>query len=152
MLRCLKLLILSLFLTIMIIGMSNYAIAMTRNMLSRHHRVAEVAARQIGDSYVWGTDGPSTFDCSGLALFSWRIVGRSIAHNADAEFNTLPHIAPKWRHAGDLVYFNFDGGDIDHVGVLVGVNRMIHASDRVEAQSLTGFYKRYIVGYRRPDK
>jgi len=151
MLRYLKGLLVVFIISTSIFVTSLWAFASTANMLRRHHHVIDVAEAQLGAAYVWGADGPSVFDCSGLALYSWRGY-RSLAHNAAAQFAVLPHIAERFVMRGDLVYFDFDGGGVDHVGVLISPTRMVHASDRVEEDSLTGYYHSAIVGYRRPDR
>jgi peptidoglycan DL-endopeptidase CwlO len=35
---------------------------------------------QIGDPYVWGADGPDSFDCSGLTQYAWKAAGVSLTH------------------------------------------------------------------------
>ena len=38
------------------------------------------AESRVGDPYVWGASGPSTFDCSGLVMWSYAQVGISLPH------------------------------------------------------------------------
>ena len=42
------------------------------------------ACAQIGKPYVWGAEGPNTYDCSGLTLAAWAKAGVSLPHNAAA--------------------------------------------------------------------
>lgn len=35
----------------------------------------QAAMNQLGDSYVWGASGPSSFDCSGLTMYAWGKAG-----------------------------------------------------------------------------
>ncbi|MBC8159824.1 MAG: C40 family peptidase, partial [Roseiflexaceae bacterium] len=45
-------------------------------------RVVQLALSQIGKPYVWGDEGPSTFDCSGLMQWSYGQIGRTIPRTA----------------------------------------------------------------------
>ncbi len=38
---------------------------------------SSIALQQVGDPYVWGAIGPSSFDCSGLVQYSFRKAGIS---------------------------------------------------------------------------
>src|SRR5439155_18459649 len=43
------------------------------NKASRYGKKAiAFATAQIGKDYVWGAEGPDTFDCSGLTLRAWQ--------------------------------------------------------------------------------
>ena len=53
--------------------------------LSRRRRPAprsKFACAQIGKPYVWGAEGPNSYDCSGLMLAAWAKAGVSLPHNA----------------------------------------------------------------------
>jgi hypothetical protein len=39
--------------------------------------VVRYAEAQVGKPYVWGADGPGSFDCSGLTMMAWRQAGIS---------------------------------------------------------------------------
>ena len=59
------------------------------------------------------------------------------------------------RERGDLAFFDFDGGGIDHTAVLIGGDRLVSASSPsvgVVVRQLDGYYRQHLVAFRRPDK
>jgi cell wall-associated NlpC family hydrolase len=91
-----------------------------------------VALRQQGEPYVYGAEGPDSFDCSGLVQFAYAKAGIVLPRvSADQArfFDRLPRkrdILP-----GDLMAF-FDADGVYHVGLwtgrwLDGRRLMIHA-------------------------
>ena len=89
-----------------------------------------VASQFVGSSYVWGASDPNVgFDCSGLTSYAYRQVGVNLPHNAAAQFNNGYAIDTNNLKAGDLVFFSFGGGGIDHVGMITSSDgSFIHAS------------------------
>ena len=51
------------------------------------------AKAQLGKPYVYAGSGPDTFDCSGLTMYAWAAAGVSLPHNAEAQYDSLPHVA-----------------------------------------------------------
>jgi len=89
------------------------------------------ACSMIGRSYVWGANGPSTFDCSGLTQYAWAAAGVSLAHYTGDQYKETSYVSRASMQPGDLVFFY---GDRHHVGIYVGNGLMVHAphsGDRV---------------------
>jgi cell wall-associated NlpC family hydrolase len=108
---------------------------------SEHAQVAvDTAVAQLGKPYVYAAAGPDSFDCSGLTMYAWAAAGVSIPHNAEAQYQSLPHVPMSSLEPGDLVFF---GSPIHHVGMFVGNGTMIEAP-------YTGVNVRYHSIYR-PD-
>jgi len=82
------------------------------------------ALTRLGDAYVWGASGPTTFDCSGLVMWAYAHVGISLTHFTGAQWNEGEHISRSQLEPGDLVFFF---ADISHVGMYVGNGLMIDA-------------------------
>nr|WSZ97934.1 NlpC/P60 family protein [Streptomyces sp. NBC_00857] len=78
----------------------------------------------IGKPYVWGSTGPGSFDCSGLAQAAWRSAGVALPRTTYTQINAGRRVTRDQLAPGDLVFF-FPG--ISHVGVYVGNGQMIHA-------------------------
>lgn len=92
-----------------------------------------MALNQLGKPYVWGAEGPSSFDCSGLMWYSYH-------HGAG--YN-LPRVAKDQYYAtraktvsrydllpGDLIFFATNPNDwttVHHVGMYIGGGKMVHA-------------------------
>jgi cell wall-associated NlpC family hydrolase len=83
------------------------------------------AMAQLGDSYVWGAAGPSSFDCSGLTMAAWSRAGVSLSHSSKAQINEGRRVSKSQLQPGDLVFFY---SPISHVGMYIGNGRMVHAS------------------------
>jgi cell wall-associated NlpC family hydrolase len=82
------------------------------------------ALTRIGDPYVWGAAGPSSFDCSGLVMWAYAQVGISLDHFTGDQWNEGEHISRSQLQPGDLVFFF---ADISHVGMYVGNGMMVDA-------------------------
>ncbi|MEV6284866.1 NlpC/P60 family protein [Kribbella sp. NPDC051770] len=85
----------------------------------------EYAMAQLGDPYVWGADGPSSFDCSGLTMAAWGRAGVSLSHSSKQQINEGRRVSKSQLQPGDLVFFY---SPISHVGMYIGNGRMVHAS------------------------
>jgi cell wall-associated NlpC family hydrolase len=81
------------------------------------------AYAQLGKPYEWAADGPGSYDCSGLTMAAWRAAGKSLPHNAEMQWNKLPHLSRAGLQPGDLVFYN----SLNHVGLYVGSGQIIHA-------------------------
>ena len=84
----------------------------------------QYALTRRGDEYVWGADGPSTFDCSGLVKWAYAQVGIDLPHYTVSQWGMGEHISRSQLEPGDLVFF-YPG--IDHVGLYVGDGLMLDA-------------------------
>ncbi|MEU5214102.1 NlpC/P60 family protein [Streptomyces sp. NPDC020742] len=106
------------------------------------------ATAQIGKDYVWGAEGPDTFDCSGLTLRAWEHGGRTIPRTSQEQWRQLPHVALKDMRPGDLIiYFT----DASHVGMYLGNGAIVHAPRPGRQVTITGAGTMPILGVVRPD-
>lgn len=85
----------------------------------------KTACAQIGKPYVWGADGPGSFDCSGLTQYAWKAAGVSLTHYTGAQWNEGTTVSKANLRPGDLVFFY---SDLHHVGMYVGNGLIVHAS------------------------
>ncbi|PZG15537.1 hydrolase [Nonomuraea aridisoli] len=74
--------------------------------------------------YVWGAEGPSSYDCSGLVMAAYRQVGISLPHYTGSQWTSGRHIDRSELRPGDLVFFY---SDLHHVGIYLGGGMMVHA-------------------------
>jgi peptidoglycan DL-endopeptidase CwlO len=82
------------------------------------------AYRELGKPYVWGAEGPDSFDCSGLTKYVWAKAGVYLDHYTGSQWNEGRHVSQSELQPGDLVFF---GSDLHHVGIYVGNGNMIEA-------------------------
>ncbi len=82
------------------------------------------ALTRIGDEYVWGAAGPTTFDCSGLVMWAYAQVGISLEHFTGDQWNEGEHVSRDQLEPGDLVFFY---ADLGHVGLYIGNGLMVDA-------------------------
>ena len=101
--------------------------AATRTTHHQRLRAMRVALAQRGDPYRYGAEGPNAFDCSGLTMYSYRRVGRSIPRTTDQQKAGLRGIAKRDKARGDIILF-VNGGNAYHAGIYIGKNRIVHAS------------------------
>lgn len=118
------------------------------------------ARGQIGDPYVWGAEGPNSFDCSGLVDFAFNSAGVKIPRlTADGYmrsgiFNPIPIDQLK---PGDILFYNFGRlgqGHADHVNIYIGNGQVISADHpgapvRIEPVNWNALIStgRYVGGY-----
>ena len=84
---------------------------------------AAKACAQISKKYVYGSAGPTTFDCSGLTMYAWA-GGKSLPHNAKDQYNQITKVTRSTLRTGDLIFY---GSPIHHVSLYVGGGWMVHA-------------------------
>ncbi|TDD59933.1 NlpC/P60 family protein, partial [Actinomadura darangshiensis] len=90
----------------------------------RAKKAMRFARDQIGKPYRWGADGPSGFDCSGLAMAAWRKAGVKIPRVTYSQYSKVDRkVRMKDLKAGDLVFFH----GRSHVGLYAGHGRFLHA-------------------------
>ncbi|MET9608310.1 NlpC/P60 family protein [Streptomyces sp. NPDC006512] len=86
---------------------------------------AVMAARAaVGRPYVWGSTGPSGFDCSGLMVWSYRQAGVALPRTSQAQRHAGRQVPLSQAQPGDLVTYR---SDASHVGMYVGNGQVVHA-------------------------
>lgn len=92
-------------------------------------KALSIAKAQKGDRYVFGAEGPNSFDCSGLNWYSYRHAGKTIKRVANDQYNATRHIGASSVQPGDLVFFKYkSGGKVFHTGIVSRKGYMIHAN------------------------
>ncbi len=89
------------------------------------------ALSQRGKPYVWGAEGPNSYDCSGLVWASYRTVGVTLPRVARDQQHALTPVPANELLPGDLIFFNptsrTDWTSVSHVGIYAGNGEMVEA-------------------------
>ncbi|WP_030977792.1 C40 family peptidase [Streptomyces sp. NRRL S-1824] len=120
-----------------------------REASARGKKAVAFATAQIGKPYVWGAEGPGSYDCSGLTSQAWAAAGRPIPRTSQEQWRQLPHIAVKDMRPGDLIIYH---GDASHVGMYIGDGAIVHAPRPGRNVTLAGAGSMEILGVVRPDR
>ncbi|MGH3738342.1 MAG: NlpC/P60 family protein [Micromonosporaceae bacterium] len=110
-------------------------------------KAVRYAMAQLGDPYVFGADGPDSFDCSGLTMASWRQAGVSLPHSSRKQYYATKRVSRDDLAPGDLVFYY---EDIHHNAVYVGDGWVVHAPEPGRHVEQVRYDKWYIYGYGRP--
>lgn len=117
-------------------------------------QVVDYAMQYLGCPYVWGGNGPKSFDCSGFSKYVYAHFGYGLNRTASAQLSNGVSVSFDELQPGDLVFFNNRrvSTPVSHVGIYIGNGQFIHASTNsytVEISSLSGHYANTYVYARR---
>ncbi|OKJ99849.1 glycoside hydrolase [Streptomyces sp. CB03234] len=112
-------------------------------------KAVEFATAQLGKPYVWGAEGPGSYDCSGLTSQAWAAAGTGIPRTSQEQWRLLPRIDVKDMRPGDLIIYH---ADASHVGLYIGDGAIIHAPRPGRNVTVAGAGSMAILGVVRPDK
>ena len=100
--------------------------------------IEQTARKYLNSPYLWGGKSPFGIDCSGLTQMVFRISGYSIPRDSSQQVVSGRHIEDfKESSPGDLIIFNDDSGKIDHVGIMIENQKIIHSSGKVRIDEIT---------------
>ena len=111
--------------------------------------VVSFALSQLNKPYVWGDEGPSSYDCSGLTMTAYRQIGVSIPRTSYTQCYFGERVRGDDLRPGDLVFFRITESS-GHVGMYLGEDRFIHSpkpGDVVKISKLSA--RKNIFGARR---
>lgn len=104
---------------------------------------------KLGIPYLYGSEGPNIFDCSGLIWTVFNEAGISLERTSAAAYWTQfePATEEEKTQFGTLIFFN----GLGHVGIVIDENTFYHASSSkgVTYSKLQGYWAKRIVGYRK---
>ncbi|MFJ2953179.1 NlpC/P60 family protein [Streptomyces sp. NPDC087270] len=111
-------------------------------------RAIGYAFDQLGKPYVWGAQGPDSFDCSGLTSQAWAHAGTVIPRTSEQQWAQLPHVPLALLRPGDLVIY-FKGAS--HVALYIGDGLVIQAPRPGSYVKVSPIAANPILGAVRPD-
>ncbi|MFF9121184.1 NlpC/P60 family protein [Streptomyces massasporeus] len=111
-------------------------------------RAVRYAVRQLGKPYEWGTEGPRTYDCSGLTSQAWAEAGTPIPRTSQEQWKRLERIPLDELRPGDLVvYFP----KATHVALYLGDGMVVQAPRPGAKVKVSPIAANPILGAVRPD-
>jgi cell wall-associated NlpC family hydrolase len=116
--------------------------------------VITYAIAQLGKPYVWGADGPDSFDCSGLTMRAWQQGGQQLAHHAATQSHEGTATTQDRLMPGDLVFTAGSDGTLaapGHVGIFIGDGLLLeapHSGDVVKVVTYSGFVAHGVAALR----
>ncbi|MGH3591444.1 MAG: NlpC/P60 family protein, partial [Pseudonocardiaceae bacterium] len=88
-------------------------------------QAARIALTKQGSAYVWGGDGPITFDCSGLVKWAFEQAGMpGLPHSAEEQARMGRSVDRPDLRPGDLIALY---SPISHIGIYVGDGFYVNA-------------------------
>ncbi|MFI7012151.1 NlpC/P60 family protein [Streptomyces sp. NPDC050145] len=106
------------------------------------------AVEQIGKPYVWGAEGPDSFDCSGLTSQAWEHAGRTIPRTSQEQWAQLRRVPIGELRPGDLVvYFP----EATHVAMYLGDGMVVQAPRPGAKVKVSPIAANPVLGAVRPD-
>lgn len=114
-----------------------------------NQRLLGTMQSRLGIPYRYGSDGPKSYDCSGLVWSVFQSAGLDFTRtSAESYYRTFEPVSGDERYKfGTLVFFN----GLGHVGIVIDENTFYHASSSkgVTFSKFEGYWEKRIVGFRR---
>ena len=132
-------------------GTTSVAVASTGSL---GQQVVDYALSFLGTPYVYGGNGPYSFDCSGFTNYVYRHFGYILNRGASSQLSNGVAVSKSELQPGDLVFFRYNTSyPASHVGIYIGNGQFVHASTNqymVQISQLTsGHYANVYLTARR---
>lgn len=98
-----------------------------------------------GVPYMYGGNGPSSFDCAGFTCYVFAHFGISLPRVASDQQNVGTYVSRDQLQPGDLVFF---GSPAHHVGIYIGDGCMIHAPHTGDVVKISPLHSDFSGGRR----
>ena len=111
--------------------------------LKNKHNLVEDALVFLNTPYLWGGKTPLGVDCSGLTQMIYRLSGFNLYRNTEKQATQGEALSfIEESEPGDLAFFDNKEGTIDHVGIILKDNYIIHVNGAVRIDRIdhTGIF------------
>ena len=119
---------------------------------SERSEIVSLAKSKLGCSYVYGAEGPNSFDCSGFTQWLYKQFGISIPRSSSSQWSGCNKINKSSLKPGDLVFFSnsSSGGSVGHVAMYIGNDTIIHAANSdsgvITSSLSSNYYSNHYIG------
>ena len=105
--------------------------------LQMRKNIVENALLYLHAPYLWGGRSPFGIDCSGFVQMLYKLEDVKLLRDARQQATQGEVISLLAEaDAGDLLFFDDEEDNINHVGILCGRNHIIHCSGKVRIDAL----------------
>lgn len=120
----------------------------SRSTPEMREKAVEFAKKQVlaRKPYIWGQEGPSAFDCSGLVYAAYRSAGLGWPNwdrlNSSLYFSYTKHVPIKDLLPGDLLFYSYKGtvNTIHHITIYAGNGMMWEANSKGKGLLYSNIY------------
>ncbi|MGV9303671.1 C40 family peptidase [Nonomuraea sp. NPDC003727] len=109
----------------------------------------QAGAGKLGRPYVWGAEGPDTFDCSGLVQWAFAQAGVRMPRVTHQQWVTGPQVPLAQAQPGDLIFWRSDPtnpGYISHVAIYWGNGKVLQAPRTGDVVKISPLSTRNLAG------
>jgi NlpC/P60 family len=108
-----------------------------------------LAEHLLGIPYVWGGASPSSgFDCSGLVMYIYGLLGIKLPHYSGYQWYYGERIPINQLQPGDIVFFHASPNGPQHEGLYIGAGEFIHAPQTGDVVKISSLYDtQYALSY-----
>ncbi len=118
----------------------NGQIIQSERIVNPRETLIKLAYKFLNVPYLWGGRSPFGVDCSGLTQILYKMVGIAIPRDAAEQIHMGTALSfVEDGLPGDLAFFEKKDGTIHHVGILLGENKIVHASGLVKIDRVDHF-------------
>ncbi|MFM1967430.1 MAG: hypothetical protein RL590_287 [Actinomycetota bacterium] len=111
-------------------------------------KAVEFAKKQVQarKPYIWGSEGPNSFDCSGLVYAAYRAAGLGWPNwdrlNSSLYFSYTKHVPLSQLVPGDLLFYSYKGtvNTIHHITIYAGNGMMWEANSKGKGLLFSNIY------------
>ncbi len=102
------------------------------NKQKSDEQICEYARSFFNTPYLWGGRSAFGIDCSGFVQVVFKLAGVKLPRDSkeQAKAGESIHLIHETK-AGDLLFFDNEDGEINHVGLLLNEGHIIHAHGKV---------------------
>ena len=121
---------------------------------SRQQNIMGSVNYYLGTPYNYGGESAFGMDCSGLTMTVYKeALDISLPRTVSQQIERGQQVAQSSRRFGDLMFFKMEHSSPDHVGIYLGDDNFVHASESrgVTISSLSKYYQKRLHSVRRLD-
>jgi cell wall-associated NlpC family hydrolase len=120
----------------------------SRTTVEQRLKAVEFAKRQVlaNKPYVWGSEGPNTFDCSGLIYAAYKYAGLGWPNwdrlNSGLYYTYTKQVPISEMQPGDLIFYSYKGtqSTIHHMSIYAGNGMMWEARSTATGLKYSNIY------------